>query len=275
VIKNSSSPNIPEAKRPIARVVWDVGQIVRNFRFWFFLAWLEVRQQYRRSSLGPFWITLTTAAYVASLVIVFGILFKIRSDDYAPWVTLGVITWNMIVACMGDAGLILISKKQLLSQRQISHNGLVLVSVLKAFFVFLHQIPIFLGVMLYFNLTPTIYTSAILLTLPLLVLVLHPLALIIAYLSARLRDIPPLVTAVLTPLFFVTPIMWAPSQLADKAWIADLNPFAAMIGIIREPLLGRPVPSEMLLLVLGTGLALWLVAFAMQIRFRRRIMYWA
>eukprot|EP00435_Cladocopium_sp_Y103_P077033 s1_g772.t1 len=235
-------------------------------RFWGFLAWLEIVQQYRRSALGPFWITLTTAGYIFALILVFTILFDIRSEEYAPWVAIGVISWNFITASLGDAGTILLNRKQLLMHRQLSHNGLVLASVMRWSINLLHQLPIYVGVMIYFQIPLTPYSVLILVTLPALIIILHPICLIIAYASTRLRDIPPLVSAILTPLFFVTPVMWVPTQLGDKAWIADLNPFSAMIALIREPLLGNPVPLPMVLMAVGTGTVLWVVSFAIQVR---------
>jgi len=271
----SITKSMPLVSSPAKRVFWDVGQLAAGFKFWVFLAWLEVRQQYRRSSLGPFWITMTTAGYVFALVFVFGVLFKIRSEDYAPWVTLGIISWNFITACLTDASGVLIAKRQLLAQRQMSHNGLVFSVIVKSLLIFFHQIPIYVGVMIFFQISFTAQTLLLFLTLPILVWALQPLAVFIAYLSMRLRDVPPLVTAVLTPMFFVTPIMWTPEQLGDMAWISDWNPFASMIGLIREPLLGRNIPIEMIVMVIGTGALMWVMSIAFQIKFRRRIMYWA
>lgn len=266
---------IPGSRHTVSRVLWDLSQLLTNFSFWFFLAWLEIRQQYRRSSLGPFWITLTTAGYVLALIVVFGVLFNIRSQDYAPWVTLGVISWSFITASLGEAGIVLIGKKQLLTHRQISHNGLVFAALLKWAITFLHQLPIYAGVMVFYNIPLTLNTAWVLLTIPALTVILHPMCLVIAYLSMRLRDVPPLVNAILTPLFFVTPVMWVPDQLGDKAWIADWNPFGAMIGLIREPLLGHAIPNSMFLTAFATGIVLWSISILMQIAFRRRIMYWA
>ena len=249
---------IPSTRHPILRVMWDLRQLLSSFRFWLFLAWLDVRQQYRRSTLGPFWITLTTAGYVLALIVVFGSLFRVHLQEYAPWVTIGVISWNLISACLSDSGNVLLMKKQLLLQRQISHNGLILSSILKWTIVFF-----------------TIHTAWILVTVPALILLLQPLCLIVAYMSMRLRDVPPLVVAVLTPLFFVTPIMWSPDQLGDKAWIAAWNPFAAMVGLVREPMLGHPIPYSMIVISLATGVVLWGLSFLIQVLFRKRIMYWA
>jgi hypothetical protein len=55
---------------------------------------------------------------------------------------------------------------------------------------------------------------------------------------ARFRDIPPIVGSVLQIGFFVTPIIWLPSQLgADDHWLL-LNPFFDLLEVVRKPLLG-------------------------------------
>jgi lipopolysaccharide transport system permease protein len=75
--------------------------------------------------------------------------------------------------------------------------------------------------------------------------------------------------------FFVTPILWKPEQLlAQNHYFLLLNPFAALLALVREPLLGQ-IPS----------LADWLIAITFSIGgfmltlpligyCKRRIIYW-
>src|SRR5439155_14140475 len=56
--------------------------------------------------------------------------------------------------------------------------------------------------------------------------------------SARFRDLPPIVSSVLQILFFVTPILWPIELLGSWQGLAALNPVFAAIDVIRAPLLG-------------------------------------
>jgi ABC-type polysaccharide/polyol phosphate export permease len=81
-------------------------------------------------------------------------------------------------------------------------------------------------------------------------------------------------TNIIQMMFFVTPILWRPEGLGNRAIIAQANPLFHLIEILRQPLLG------------GTGTALnWAVAIGftclnlafacfVYARLRWRIPYW-
>jgi ABC-2 type transport system permease protein/lipopolysaccharide transport system permease protein len=92
--------------------------------------------------------------------------------------------------------------------------------------------------------------------------------------SARFRDVPPLISSLVQIIFFVTPIMWQPELLRGRTYIADLNPFYHMLEIVRAPLLGNPPSTRsyvavLLITVINVG-----VSGAFFARFRSRISYW-
>lgn len=75
--------------------------------------------------------------------------------------------------------------------------------------------------------------------------------------------------------FFISPVTWQPSLLEEGAKsLLYLNPFAAFLQIVSEPLLGR-IPS---LATYGsvalTIIILALIAWPLFVRFRQRIVYW-
>jgi ABC-type polysaccharide/polyol phosphate export permease len=98
---------------------------------------------------------------------------------------------------------------------------------------------------------------------------------VVAIFCARFRDIVQIVGSVIQVVFFLTPILWKPELLPpDSQAIVNWNPFALLLSIVRDPLLGRPVSATLwavtFLLAFG-GLILALPFFG---RFRRRVVYW-
>jgi lipopolysaccharide transport system permease protein len=75
------------------------------------------------------------------------------------------------------------------------------------------------------------------------------LALAIASLNVLFRDVEFLVSALLLPLFFLTPILYPLSseQIATHDWVVDLihwgNPLSPMIEALRDPLFYGQLPS--------------------------------
>jgi ABC-type polysaccharide/polyol phosphate export permease len=93
-------------------------------------------------------------------------------------------------------------------------------------------------------------------------------------LSARFRDIVPIVTSFLQVAFFLTPVFWPIEALGIYRPLAELNPLFAAIDVIRAPLIGVPVaayswPVLLVATVLGCGITFLLFA-----RYRGRIAYW-
>ena len=60
------------------------------------LGWQDVRQRYRRSALGPFWITIGMAVMIATIGIVFGQIFKTPLYDFFPFLAIGTILWSFM-----------------------------------------------------------------------------------------------------------------------------------------------------------------------------------
>ncbi|EIZ0118609.1 ABC transporter permease, partial [Salmonella enterica] len=74
----------------------DIYGGLKKIQFWNYMAWQEIIIRYRRSVLGPFWITASTAIYVVSISIVFSTLFSQDIKHYLLYLSLGFLIWNYI-----------------------------------------------------------------------------------------------------------------------------------------------------------------------------------
>ncbi len=101
-------------------------------------------------------------------------------------------------------------------------------------------------------------------------------ALLLGVLCARYRDLPQIVGSALQVVFYLTPIMWMPEHLPQRAgmYLLDLNPIYHVLAIVRSPLLGV-FPSALDWYV-SAGLAVvgWGMAALLYGRFKRRIAFW-
>jgi hypothetical protein len=64
-------------QRQISLALEDLVKGVRHWRIWYILGISELRQRYRRSTLGPFWITLSADIQVAVMGLLLAYLFSI------------------------------------------------------------------------------------------------------------------------------------------------------------------------------------------------------
>lgn len=243
-------------------------------RLWGTMGWLDVGQRYRRSVMGPLWITLSLGLFVVGLGITYGALFRQPLTDYIPYLSVGMIVWTLISAFLTEGCTSFIGAEASIKQMPAPVCIHVLRVVWRALILFGHNFLVYVAVMVVFQTNPG---WSVLLAVPALgLMALNGVGfgLTLGTLSARFRDIPPLMVNVIQMMFFVTPILWRPEALGERRFIADLNPLFHLIEILREPLLG------------GTGTALnWSVAVAFTIanlafacfvyaRLRWRIPYW-
>ncbi|MBR0823513.1 ABC transporter permease [Bradyrhizobium liaoningense] len=244
------------------------------WRLWGRMGWNDILQRYRRSLLGPFWLTASTAIMVVALGFLYAELFKTPIRNFLPFLCTGLLVWNLLATFLSEGGIIFTAAESYIKQVRLPYSIYVYRSSWSKIIIFAHNFVIYFGVVTYFGIWPG---ATALLAIPgLILLVLNgTLATIyIGILSARFRDIPPLINSVVQLIFFVTPIMWKPELLHRRVYIADINPFFHLIEIVRTPLLGNvPDLKNYLAALLITAINLGLAGLVFT-RFRSRIAYW-
>jgi ABC-type polysaccharide/polyol phosphate export permease len=139
---------------------------------------------------------------------------------------------------------------------------------------FLHQILAFWGVMALFGLF-TVPHWSIVFAVPFVTVTGLMLSIPVGMLSARYRDMGFLIGTAFGALFLLTPVFWKRGQLPeDKRWIADFNPFAHLLEILRQPFLGQSAPLMnwyASCAVLGVATVAAIVSLAV---FRKRVIFW-
>jgi lipopolysaccharide transport system permease protein len=261
-------------QRSLSTVIVDVTDGLAAWRLWGRMGWNDILQRYRRSLLGPFWLTASMAVMVVSLGVLYAELFRTPIDDFLPYLCVGLLVWNLIASFMNEGGAIFTTSESYIKQIRLPYSVYVYRSAWSKLIIFAHNFVIYFGVLIYFRIWPG---PAALLAIPGLLLLILNGALVTVYIgivSARFRDIPQLIGSVVQIIFFITPIMWKPGLLSRRTYIADLNPFYHLVEIVRGPLLGHvPGFQNYLVVLLITAINFALAGFVFK-RFRSRIAYW-
>lgn len=253
----------------------DIRKGLLRWELWGTLGWHDIRQRYRRSVLGPFWISLSMGTMVAGLSLLWSTLFQQSIPRYLPHFALGYIAWTFMSSLITEGCTAFYASEGVIKQIPVPLSVHILRIVWRNIIIVAHNMTIYVVIMVALGIWPGFGLVAGLLGYALLSVMGIALALIAGILSARFRDIPPIVTSLLQMLFFFSPILWLPETLsAGQRYLLILNPFYYLIEIVRQPLLGHPIQPEIWAVSIILTVLTCLVAVALFSRFRERVAYW-
>ncbi|MCX7217999.1 MAG: ABC transporter permease [Burkholderiales bacterium] len=240
------------------------------------LGWQDVRQRYRRSALGPFWLTISMAVMIGTIGIVFGQIFNTPMEDFLPFLASGTIFWGFISTIIIEGCTGFIAAESIIKQLPIPLFVHILRMIWKNTIILAHNIIIFPLVLVAVGKSPDIVAFLSIPGFFLLVVNLGWIALILGVFSARYRDFPQIIGSSIQVLFYLTPIVWMPSLLPQRSglYLLDLNPAYHLLQIVRAPLLGQFPSTTNWIVSLVLALVGWMVTLSVYGRYKRRIAYW-
>jgi ABC-2 type transport system permease protein/lipopolysaccharide transport system permease protein len=252
----------------------DLGHGLGQRELWSTLGWHDIRQRYRRSMVGPFWLTLSMGLMIGGLAYLYSGMLGQNIERYLPYVATGMIVFSLISSLATEGSTVFIGSSTLILQLRAPLSIYVYQMVWRNLIIFAHNISIYVLVLLFVkvDLGWNFFLGFIGLFLVLLNGVW--IGLILGTISARFRDVPPIVASVMQIIFFLTPIFWFPEAVTNRAWLVHLNPFYYMVELVRMPLLGTSPPLSMWLIVIGINCASAIVAVLFFAGYRQRIAYW-
>lgn len=252
----------------------DIKEGLRRWPIWGLLGWQDVRQRYRRSILGPLWLTLSMGVMVGGLGYVYGDLFRMPIDEYLPYLTGGFIAWGLISNLIIESCTVFVLADGYIKQLALPFSVYMYRLVWRNVVIFLHNLLVFVVVAITFGLVPDQRTLWLIPGLGLILYCGFWLGLVLGALSARFRDIPQIVSSLMQVVFFLTPIMWKAELLTERPVLVRENPFFHFVELVRAPLLGKPIGADTWVITVGCAAMGSLFAFLFYARVRRRISYW-
>jgi ABC-type polysaccharide/polyol phosphate export permease len=244
------------------------------WRVWTILGWDDIRQRYRRSVLGPFWITLSMAVFILLLGVIYSRLFHTDIATYIPFLSAGLPLWGFISQTTNESCMAFHEGGRLMKQIKLPYSVYILRVVWRNVIIFLHTIVIFVPVAIVFKVAPNLTTLLVLPALLLVCVNVIWLGTILAILSTRYRDMQPIVGTAVQIMMFVTPIMWPVKSLNGDLYIAQINPVYHMIDLVRAPMLGTAPDLLSWLIVGGLAIVGSALAIALLVSKSRRIVFW-
>lgn len=278
------APEPPPDLRPPGRDFRSAFRDMRNGwnqrELWLHLGWQDIRQRYRRSVLGPIWITISMAVTAIALGILYAGLFGNSLEEQLPYILVGFIVWTFISGCISEGSEVFVANSGLITHLPAPISIHIYRLVWRQTLFFAHNLIVY-AVMLVVFPQPLLWTDlAAFPAFGLLVLNGAWVALLIGIVSTRFRDLPPVTQSVVQLLFFLTPIVWiyedllANPNVAQRARIVEFNPIFHFVEILRRPMLGMDQHLHNWIVVGAITVVGWVLTLLVMRRYRGRVAYW-
>jgi ABC-type polysaccharide/polyol phosphate export permease len=259
----------------IYRAAW--ADFVTSFTrtdLWLWLSWQDIRLRYRRSILGPWWLTLSMFIIVGSIGFAFANIFNMTLENYLPFFAVGQVFWLFFSTQLNESVYGFLNFQHVLQHQNLPLPAFILRQMMRNLIILAHHMVIAILAIVIFR---DIAWDKLIFFIPSLLIVatlLYVTSLVIAMLCTRFRDFGPVVTNVVQFMFLITPILWNPALLKNHQWIVQYNLMYHMIEVLRAPLLGYDVSMFSYAYLLSAIVVLSIGVFLIYARFRKRIIHW-
>ena len=96
----------------------DFAEGITDWQMWGRLGWLEIKRRYRRTVIGPFWTTLSLGVFMFVLGLVWAQLMHQNPKVYLPFLSAGLLAWNMVSAIMSEGCVTFVAKARAAARRR-------------------------------------------------------------------------------------------------------------------------------------------------------------
>ena len=82
----------------------------------------DILGRYRRSKLGPFWITISMGVTIATIGFVFGSIFGTPMAEFLPYLASGLVIWNFLNASFTESCTAFMDRAGMIKQSTVNKN---------------------------------------------------------------------------------------------------------------------------------------------------------
>jgi|TARA_Y100000310_G_scaffold274205_2_gene290076 ABC-type polysaccharide/polyol phosphate export permease len=201
--------------------------------------------QNENSILGVVWYLLGPLLLFGIMLFVFSHRLGASIEQYPLYLMMGIIAWNFFATGTGRGMTVITGNAGLIKSLPIRIEILVVAAVLHALITHSIEILIFLGMLFWFGITPTLILLYFL-VLFISFLFTFGTGLILATLYVLFRDVQQIWSVLTRAWWFATPIFYTLTETGLGAKVSLFNPLYYSIHLSRELLIYNRIPSMQL-----------------------------
>ncbi|MEZ0344820.1 MAG: ABC transporter permease [Caldimicrobium sp.] len=195
--------------------------MMKNLEYYFDLLQVltlkEIKVRYKNSLLGYLWSILNPLSLALVFYFAFKFVMKIKIENFALFLICGLFPWQWFANSISASAGFLLANASLIKKVNFPKQFVPLAGVLNDTFHFLASLPVILGFLFLYQLSPTVHWFY---CLPLLIfaqlLITYGGTLIVSSINLFFRDLERLVMIALNIIFYLTPIIYDITFVPEK-----------------------------------------------------------
>jgi len=268
MIAESDNPLLVEI--PIIRIGPPHGWFDFNLRgLWqyrellYFFVWRDIKIRYKQTVVGAAWAVFQPLMTMAVFSLFFGKLAKIPSNGlpYPVFYFSALLPWTYFSGALQNATSVVVEQQRVITKVYFPRLVLPLSAVVAGLIDFSIGFVVFLVMMAYYRIVPSLPIFFFPLFLLMAILTALGVGLFLSALNAIYRDVRYVLPFLVQFWMFASPVAY-PSSLVPQRWrwLYELNPMAGVIDGFRWSLTGKGQPPGILLAVSASMVVLLVAA---------------
>lgn len=253
----------------------EIKKSLESSDFWIFSAKINTYKRYRRSSIGPWWLTINLLIFVLSVGLIWSILWKINLKVYLPFFLFGMVFWEIVSSTVNKSISVFKLNEQLIKTVNVPKlnfnfqvSSIILIN-------FLHNCLIIIPLGILLNLFNSSF--AIFMLIPTLILFsinVFFLSIIISVLCVKFKDLDMILEHIMRIIFLITPIIWMPEILPEKSLFLKINFLYPYVEIFRSPLIGNFPDLSQYVSVICVTIILAFISIIIYEKNKNKLVFW-
>ena len=264
--------------KPKEKVSLGFRELWQYRELFYFFTLRDIKVKYKQTVLGFAWAILQPFLMMVIFSLFFGQALNIPSENlpYPIFVFSGLLLWNIFSSGITAAGNSMVSNANIIKKIYFPRLIIPISSVLVSLFDFLMAAFVFIGMLLFYEISIQPFKIIIFIPFSILVTCISTFGLgtLLAALNIKYRDFRYIIPFLVQALLFITPVIYPVSILTHEwlKYIIAFNPMYAAITLFRSGFIDTPIQLNLLLISLCSAMILF---FAGLYYFRRTEAYFA
>ena len=257
----------------IPQALGDIAATWRYRHLWMAMAWEDITDQHRRTTLGPLWLLVNYLLFIGTFVLVFG--DNHPQYDHGAYMAVGLFVWIHISEVLNQGVMLFIREEGFIKGTPLPLPVYVMRTTMQ---ILMRETFTLVGCLLFLLFTQFAWQPILpiaLLGIALIIFATPPAIFLIAVFGAYFPDSQFIVANLVRIGMFLTPIFWLASAGSGlRQMLARLNPFTHIIALVRDPVVFGTFHFSGLVAAAAACVVLWALALAGLALVRRKIIFW-